>query len=217
MTRGDQDASSIQVFPLVPQEEMEAYRKILERCEAGLAATTSSNADATSSTTNPGHLGNAASSDAGEWDLVHAFIAKKLAPVVVDSAVDATGGAGGSRTRLAKRKAAQGVRVEKQLNKGSMRVVRDFIRVHPDDGTFRKSPKFWQIRRNAWETFLDYIRARANVSVDVNGWINIQKKDAYAATVVPSSTVSSGTPCVSGPSDPGPSFRDQSDAGPSSA
>lgn len=183
-----------------------------------------------------------ADATAGEWDLVHALVAEKLAPVVenavaaaaANSAGDRTGDRAGdagnvggrSSTRLAQKKATQGGRVAKELNPRSKGVVNKFIRdwvaVHPDDGIFRKK-QYWQIRRQCWGTFLDHVCSRAVLSVDENSFINLQKKAAPAAAaaraplVVPSSTIRSPTPPAAGPSAAGPSAAGQADAGPSSA
>jgi len=194
----------------------------LQRTPSGTDASNATAAAAVSA-------GTTASADAtaGDWDAVCDVVAEKLAPVVQDAlaATAAAGDSAGDRaagnvggrtsTRLAHKKATQGGRVEKQLNKKSKDLVnlfiRDWVNAHPDDGTFRKKGK-WQIRRQSWGTFLDHIRSRADLTVDKNGAVNMKKKAAprvdcapRAAPIVPSATIRSPTPQAAGPSNAGPS------------
>lgn len=213
----------------VPKEVLaqHAARKVAAE-NAFTAAKAAANAASavTAARSSPSAATTTTDATAGEWDMVHAVVADKLAPVVENVIAEAArsegaGAAGTGRTRLAKKKATQGGRVKKELNQKSKKMVNDFIRdlvkAHPNNSTFRKK-NIWYIRRDAWGTFVDHIRFRAELSVDGKCLINLQKKDApvtaapAAALVLPSSTVGVVTPSGTGPSDSGLSV-----GGPSSA
>jgi hypothetical protein len=156
----------------------------------------------------------ASSAVSPEWDPVASTLPEKLGPLPRAEPATAKGkkkekaGKGqGSRSK-GKGKNASGTQalVGKALNNRAQKVVRNFINKRNCNGAvFQKNNRgHWQLRRDQWPAFLDYIHSSAECRIDAHGdvdMVDITTGNARGtAPVLPSSTVLSPPPPDAGSS-----------------